>query len=293
MRIWSRNVLNNRDRRAAPVRKWPWCGLVTATVLTFSSAGWAQDMTVYTTVSHVGDKPQQTRVVSHSLTIFHAGKVYDHVEEAGEVVVLEPVHDRFVIMNANYLAARVEFSELQQLLKVAQFEAEKYLQEMSVKTDRRSRSLAAALEFQLQPAFKEHFEPTLNRLQLTAPTLDYDVKTARLETPQLVAQYLTYADWAARFNYVLHPSAMFPSPRLELNARLREKALVPTQVNVRSRADKEVHLRAEHRFDFKLQSSDKALINKWERLFESDQVRWVSLHEYQQQTYAKLAKSND
>jgi hypothetical protein len=258
-----------------------------------SHAASAQDMTVYTTVSQVGNKSQQTRVVSHSLTIFHAGKVYDHVEEAREVVVFEPVHDRFIIMNANYLAARVEFSQLEQLLNVAQFEAEKYLQEVSVKTDRRSRSLAAALEFQLQPTFKEHFEPTLNRLQLTAPTLDYDVKTARLETPPLVEQYLTYADWAARLNYVLHPSAMFPSPRLELNARLREKGVVPTQVNVRSRADKELHLRAEHRFDFKLQASDRSQINKWERLFESDQVRWVSLHEYQQQTYAKLANMAD
>jgi hypothetical protein len=271
--------------------------MLTAAILGLAGAASAQDMRVYTTVSHVGDKPQQTRVVSHILTIFHAGKVYDHVEEAGnateagEVVVLEPVHDRFVIMNANYLAARVEFSQLQQLLKVAQFEAEKYLQEISVRTDRRSRSQTAALEFQLQPAFQEHFEPTLNRLQLTAPTLDYDVKTARLETPQLVAQYLTYADWAARLNYVLHPSATFPSPRLELNARMREKGVVATEVNVRSRAEKELHLRAEHRFDFKLQSSDKAHINKWERLFESDQVRWVSLHEYQQQTYARLAKS--
>jgi len=256
----------------------------------------AQDMSVYTTVSYVGNKPHQSHVISHSLTLFHAGKVYDHVEpdradETGEVVVLEPVHDRFVIMNANYLAARVEFSELQQLLKVAQFEAEKYLQELTARTDRRSKSMAAALEFQLQPGFKEHFEPTLNRLQLTSPTLDYDVKTARLETPQLVAQYLTYADWAARLNYVLHPKAMYPSPRLELNAKLSEKGVVPTVVDMRSRAEKELHLRAEHRFAFKLEPSDKAHINKWERLFESDQVRWVSLHEYQQQTYTNLAKA--
>lgn len=267
--------------------------LIPALLPALTSVSSAQDMTVYTTVSHVGDKPQQTRVISRSLTVFHAGKVYDHVEEAGEVVVLEPVHDRFVIMNANYLAARVEFSELQELLKLAQFEAERYLQELTAQSDRRSRSLAAALEFQLKPGFRESFEPTLNRLQLTSPTLDYDVKTARLETPQLVKQYLTYADWAARLNYVLHPNAMYPSPRLDLNARLNEKGVVPTVVDVRSRADKELHLRAEHRFNFSLQPSDKALINKWERLFESEQVRWVSLHEYQQKTYANVAKATE
>jgi len=268
-------------------------GLLPVVILALSGNAPAEDMTVYTTVSHIGDKPQHTQAISHSLTILHAGKVYDHVEEAREVVVLEPVHDRFVIMNENLLAARVEFSQLQQLLKVAQFEAERYFQELSAKTDRRSRGMAAALEFQLKPAFKENSEPTLNRLQLTSPTLDYDVKTARLENPQLVTQYLTYADWAARLNYVLHPNAMYPSPRLELNARLNDKGVVPTVVDMRSRADREVHLRAEHRFSFKLQPSDKALINKWERLFESDQVRWVSLHEYQQKTYADLAKAAD
>jgi hypothetical protein len=250
-------------------------------------------MTVYTTVSRVGDKPQQTRVVSHSLTLFHAGKVYDYVEEAGELVVLEPVQDRFVIMNANYLAAEVLFSELQQLLKVAEFEAEKYLQELTAKTDRRSKSMAAALTFQLQPGFEEQFEPTLNSLKLTAPTMDYHVKTERLETPQLVAQYLTYADWAARLNYVLHPNAMYPGPRLELNSTLSENGVVPTVVDVQSRADKNMHLRAEHRFAFRLQPSDKAHIDKWERLFESKEVRWVSLHEYQQQTYTRVAKSAD
>jgi hypothetical protein len=179
------------------------------------------------------------------------------------------------------------------LLKVAQFEAENYLQELTARSDRHSKDIAAALTFQLQPEFREQFEPTRNRLKLTAPTMDYDVTTARLETPQLVAQYLTYADWAARLNYVLHPNAMYPSPRLELNTKLRENDVVPTMVDVRSRGDKELHLRAEHRFAFKLQPSDKAHINKWERLLESKDVRWVSLHEYQEQTYTRLAKSAD
>ena len=43
-----------------------------------------------------------------ALTLFHAGRVYDYMEELGEVVILEPVHNRFTVLGPNYLAARVE-----------------------------------------------------------------------------------------------------------------------------------------------------------------------------------------
>lgn len=251
----------------------------------------AEDMTVYTTVSRLGSRTDDTRIVSRSLTLFHAGKVYDYIEEAGEVVVLEPVHSRFVILNGDYLAARVEFAELQQLLQVARYEAERYLHELSVKTDRRSRNLAAVLESQLQPRFRHEYEPTLERLKLVSPALDYEVKAARLPSTELTEQYLTYADWASRLNYVLHPSSMYPAPRLDLNARLREHGVVPTTVEVRSRGEAPLRLRAEHRFSFKLLEPDRSLITKWERLLsESGQVRWVTIHEYQKQTHAAPAK---
>lgn len=266
------------------------CFLAAALMPQFGSVR-AEDMTVYTTVTRLGSRADDTRIVSRSLTLFHAGKVYDYIEEVGEVVVLEPVHNRFVIMNGDYLAARVEFAELQQLLQVAEYEAERYLHELSVKTDRRSRNRAAALEAQLQPKFRHEYEPTLERLQLLSPALDYEVKAARLQSPDLTEQYLTYADWAARFNYVLHPGSMYPAPRLELNTRLREHGVVPTTVEFRSRGETPIRLRAEHRFTFKLLEPDRALITKWERLFsESGKVRWVTIHEYQKQTHAAPAK---
>ena len=106
--------------------------------------------------------------MARSLTLFHAGKVYDYMEnigmdDIGEVVILDPIHNRFVILNSNYLATRVEFGELRQYLNVGEHEAELYLQELITSDDRqarranalrlpgRSRRRPARLSFSLPP----------------------------------------------------------------------------------------------------------------------------------------------
>ncbi|REJ90077.1 MAG: hypothetical protein DWQ34_11665 [Planctomycetota bacterium] len=261
--------------------------MLLATTVPASAA--ADDVTVYTTVTRVGKDAADSPVVGRSLTLFHAGKVYDWMEDFDEVVIFEPIHDRFVIMNGDtYIAARVEFSELHQFLNVARHEAEKYLQELSVSDDRADRRRAAALEFQLQPKFEERYEPTLNRLQLAGDTLSYNVETARIEDAQVIRQYLVYADWACRLNYVLHPHSMYPASRVALNASLMEKGLLPTSVELRTQIDEEeVVLRASHKFQWELQPSDKTHINFWERLLDSDKIEWVSFHEYQQQLFSE------
>ena len=261
--------------------------LSVAAVLSLHSAR-AQDMSVYTTVSPVESNGVKPQVIARSLTLFHAGKVYDYMEDLGEVVIFEPVNNRFVIFNGNYVATRVDHSELQQFLKVAQFESENYLQELTISRDGASRSVAALLEFQLQPAFDEQYDPTLNRLSLAAGPMRYDVQTARIEQAALLEQYLNYADWAARLNFVLHPQSAYPAPRLALNASLREKGLLPVTVRLETKAAARSSLRADHKFQWELQSSDKFHINKWERLLESDQLRWVSFRDYQQQLLADL-----
>lgn len=246
----------------------------------------AQDMSVYTTVSREADGNEKAPVVARSLTLFHAGKVYDYMEDLGEVVIFEPVNNRFIILNGNYVATRVEHSELQQFLKVAQFESENYLQELSVKEGREDRAITELLEFQLRPEFEEQYDPTLDRLSLSAGPMRYDVQTARVENVAFVEQYLNYADSAARMNFVLHPGSAYPEPRLKLNASLRDKGLLPIAVRLQTRRGEKTALRADHKYQWELQASDKAHINKWERLLESDEVQWVGFREYQQQLLA-------
>lgn len=262
--------------------------LVLAGVTSLMTPVRGQDMSVYTTVSRDGGGDQKGPVIARSLTLFHAGKVYDYMEDLGEVVIFEPVNDRCIILNGNYVATRVEHAELQQFLKVAQFESEKFLQELSLKEGREDRATAELLGFQLQPRFTEQYDPTLNRLSLAAEPMRYDVQTARVETLAFVEQYLAYADSAAKLNFVLHPGSAYPAPRLQLNAGLREKGLLPVTVRLTTRRGEKSVLRAEHKFQWELQASDKAHINKWERLLESEDVQWLGFREYQQQLLADL-----
>lgn len=263
--------------------------IATVVLLAAATAATAQDMSVYTTVSKVDDDHGAPVVVARSLTLFHAGKVYDWMEDIGEVVILEPIHNRFVILNSNYLAARVDFGELRQYLRVGQHEAEVYLQQLATSDDRDSQRAAAALEFELSPQFEESYEPSLQRLSLTSPSMSYEVHTARVDNPQLMEQYLTYADWTQRLNYVLHPHTTLPAPRLKLNESLREKGLLPTRVDLITTLDGKLHLRAEHHYNWELLTEDKAFIQRWEKFQESDKTEWVPFPEYQDRMIRGLA----
>lgn len=265
-------------------------GLVWAALWLPANCAPAQEMTVYTTVSSVGTNEAKPRLIARSLTLFHAGKVYDYMEDVGEVVILEPAQTRFTILSAGDLATRVEFSELHQFLKVAQVESVRYLDELSRRPEREARPIAELLRFQLEPDFAESGDPAGSRLVLQGPVMRYEVQTAAPPGPQLAEAYLTYADWAARLNFVLHPRSSFPAPRLKLNAALRQRKTLPIVVLLETRSTQTVALRAEHKYQWELQAAEKAYLHKWERRLESGKLRWVGFHEYQHRLVADAEK---
>jgi len=250
----------------------------------------AQDMRVYTTVSELTNPGSAPRVLSHSLTLFHAGKVYDYMEEAGEVVIYEPVHHRFVILGKNYLATEVPFSEVNHSLDVTKSETTRMLEQMRNQGDERSLRLASLVEFQFAPEFETTLNEAEQRFVMQAEPLQYTVKTSRVESPQCIQQYLDYADWAARLNFVLRRNATFPAARLKLNDSLRQAQLLPTQVDLQFQQGPRAELmrfRADHQFSWEFQSVDRRLISHWERELRSNNIRWLSFPEYQQQLVAK------
>lgn len=253
----------------------------------------AQDMRVYTVVTDVGTAGQTPTPLSHSLTLFHAGKVYDYMEDVGEVVVLDLQQNRFVLIGASPRGTIIPFEELQQFLRSANFEANRYLEELESKGDRLASEHAAAIRFQLTPTFKETFQPETRRLKLTGDFLSYDVQTLVPPNDACVENYLAYADWASKLNCILHPRSTFPEPRQHLNARLREKKLLPVHVDLKVKVDSELHLQAEHKFAWELESVDKRLINKWEKIITSPQTPWISFPQYQQDLYTKKTASRD
>ena len=244
----------------------------------------AQDFRVYTSVTDIGSDGSGRRVVARSLTLFHAGRAYDHMDEIGELVIFEPIHERFILIR-DYTATIVTYEELRQLLDVATRAADRYVAELATRTDADSRRACAQLQFQLRPQFDVSYDAATRQLTLTGTEQRYLVR-GDTGNPTVVAQYLEYADWAARLNTVLHSRASFPAPREGLNRALRDQNLLPTSVLLQGKTATELNLRANHEFRWQLQPIDKDLIHQWERLRESPQMRWVSFREYQQRLLA-------
>ncbi len=254
----------------------------------------AQDFRVRTTVSHQNPENSRWESLARSLTIFHAGKVYDQVEAVGEVVIFDPLQSRFVILSltGNELATEVPFEEVHQFLKVARVETVKYMDELRLRGKPDARRAMQSLSFQLKPMFDEGYDPTSGQLRLSSEFVTYTVQTATVEKPLIVQQYLQWADWTARMNYILHPQAVGPDVRIALNTALRERDRIPTQVDLKLSLDGDTHLRAEHTFEPKLGPYDRDSITKWERLRTADGVRWVDFREYQRILVTAAGKSS-
>ncbi len=253
----------------------------------------AQDMRVYTTVSEVTKGMNSPRVLSHSLTLFHAGKVYDYMEEAGEVVIYEPVHHRFVVLGKNYVATEIPFTEVNHSIEATRAETSKMLEQLRSQGDDKSLRIASLIQFQLEPTFESSLDPATQFFSMNADPLKYSVKTAKIESPQFVRQYLDYADWAARLNFMMRSNSAFPAARLQLNESLRQNELLPTTVDLQFRQVQRaepLRLRAEHQFSWEFQSVDRRHINHWERQLRSSEVRWVTFQEYQQQLVAERSR---
>jgi hypothetical protein len=256
-----------------------------ACLLTTSRNAAGDDMRVYTTVNILNESGAP-KPLSHSLTLFHAGKVYDYMEEVGEVVILEPVRHRFVILGANYTATEVSFTQLLQFLEKTEGVAHKYIEELQASKRENSLRTAAAVRFQLEPRFQvTHAD---SRLKLTGQLISYDAETTKIESQALTRQFLDYADWTARLNYVLHPHTLLPACRLNLNQQLRDRDELPVTVTLTRNFDGVSRLQARHRFEWALQDADKQSISQWERTLSSDRVKWVSFHEYQEKLLVKV-----
>lgn len=241
----------------------------------------AQTLRVSTSVTDIS-RPETPQPLTYSLTLFHGGRVYDYMPDVGEVVIFEPIHNRFIILGRNYSATEVTFAEINQFLDAAQTEAVQYIDELSADSAPTSAAKAAAMRFQLSPDFQETFDASQKELRLSGTELQYIVETRSVENSNLVNRYLEYADWTKRLNFVLHRNSSLPASRLKLNESLRTRSLLPIAVELTMHLTPPVKFRAEHRFAEEFQSADRRLISQWERTLRSDQIRWMTFREYQQ-----------
>ncbi|MBC8115456.1 MAG: hypothetical protein H7062_13815 [Candidatus Saccharimonas sp.] len=246
-----------------------------------ASEAFAQEMRVYTTVKNLAS-PGQNEVVARSLTLFHAGKVYDYVDSAKEVTVYEPGHHRFILLSERRSSqAEVAQSEVRQFLNLARQEVQKQLEAADEQVGPSQVRSLAWLKFQLRPEFSVSFDKSKSELHLLENNCRYEVNGVAPPSVEVAEAYLRFADAMAELNSVLHPRALLPAPRLKLNEELRQRGLLPVSVELRAELDRPLWLQARHEWTWKFSSSDRELISKWDRELADPNVRKVTFRQYQ------------
>lgn len=260
-------------------------GLLTLVLLISAKpAVLAQEFRITTRVYNESSETGSGRapVISRSLSLFHAGKVYDYIDTVDEIIIFEPAHHRFTILNTRRaMAAHVHFDEVKRLLKLRRSETQNYLSQLDTTGNPVAERVSSSLLFQMDPQFEEKFDAERNQLLLDGGLLRYRVECADHDSAEVVQAYLAYADWIARLNSVLHPQSLSPESRLALNASLRKLGKVPTEVELHAAFESDLHLRARHKFGWHLDRLDRSLIHKWETLLKDDALLWTTFPDYQ------------
>ena len=244
----------------------------------------AQEFRVFTAVYDLSAATKESKppVVARSLTVAHAGKIYDYVDAAGEVLIYEPTARRFRVLNpGRNVAATAALDEIRQLVKVARGEIEKYAVELANDPSPGANESARFLQFQLDPRFRETFDESKGLLTLDGGALRYDVTTAASGRSGVAPLYLDYADWVVQVNYLVHPRPLLPQSRLAVNQALRTRDRLPTAVELTAKTDPSIHVRAEHTLHWELDARDRDLIHQWETRLKSPTLRNVTLRDYQ------------
>ena len=255
-----------------------------------TSAVQAQDFKIYTPVfdmqaaessPRAGQRPQHP-IVARSLSYFHAGKAYDYIEAAEEVLIYEPHAERFTVLdNTRGMATTVAFEELEQMVLEAESNGRNHVHSARLKNAEPSARLDM-IEFQLQPSFQERFDRQNNSLVLQSPLMTYQVKCVKSESPERVQFYLKYCDWMARLNFVLHPQSPLPGPRLTLNESLRKKGVMPENVTLQAAIGGGINLKAEHSITWKLDAIDRERIHQWQVQLEGQQIQHVDFRKFRE-----------
>jgi hypothetical protein len=270
-----------------------------ALIAIFAAPASAQEFGVYTKVFNIAGATPKTapEVIVRSLTLFQSGTAYDTIHSAGEVTIFEPSRRRFVIVNGpRRLTTELSFEEIEKSLKKAEVATREYIAELQGKGDARSLAAAAPLLGQLDPGFSEQFDPGSATLLLPGRSFRYRVNctstpgTASIDRLAFNAarrRYLEFADWTAKLNYLLHPRALFPAPRMRLNQALKTHKLLPLRVELRDNSSGGFHLRAEHQYHWKLTGKDRDDIHHWELLRTRGMLRRVKFTEYRRRLVSR------
>lgn len=261
--------------------------LVVAVIASGSQVVRAEDFRVFTAVYDVSRASQDGTgpIVARTVTLFHAGKVYDYIEtsHSAEIIIFEPSARRFRIFNPSRgIVTTAAFDEIKHKLGVAREETAREVRILS-SSDAGQAKAAHMLTFQLSPTFETTFSEESQALKLRSEPITYQLQTVRPPRSEMVDSYLKYADWVCRLNYVLSVGPILPAPRLAVNSALREHQVLPKSVVLTAATKPPMHLRAEHTFHLELNAKERGWIHQWKSQLDSGTVREVTLQQYQKE----------
>jgi len=210
----------------------------------------AQELRIETDV-YAGE---QDEPISHTVTLFESGVVYDFIEQPAQVAVFRPPTSsrpgQFILLDLE-AKQRTEVStdRITGLMKK--------LKRWAAEQD------DPLLKFSAKPEFKETFDVDTGALSLSSDIWNYKVATVPAEDAAALARYREFTDWYTRLNAMMH-GAPPPGPRLKLNEALQQHGVVPVEIH-RSVDPHTTQLRATHLFSWRLSREDRVRLDEVRR----------------------------
>ncbi len=233
--------------RLTPIAAMAWAVLIGTT------AAWGQDFRVETDVFL--DNREKSAPAAQYLTLFVGGRVYDFMyEEPKEIIIYDVKGERFLLLAPDRREqATLTCEQLLQFTAAIQAQA--------------TQSRDEDIRFLANPSFDVRHDPSTQRVTLASKRLQYAAIPSAVAPPNdgVVRRYRNFADWYARMNGVRFGN-MPPFARMELNAQLESRGLIPGEViktmHPRAVFDKETEVRSKHLFTWRVLPSDQKRIEE-------------------------------
>ncbi len=200
---------------------------------------------------YLGD---ETESLSHNITLFDSGTVYDFSEQPEQIAVFRsPTAShpgRFILLDL----------ESKQRTEVTTKQISGLMKKLTLWASSQEDPL---LRFSANPSFEETFDEESGTLRLESESWKYRVATVPAENENALAQYREFTDWYTQLNSMMHGNPP-PKPRLELNAALQSHGVVPVEIR-RTVDTQATSVRATHLFTWRLSREDHSRLEEARR----------------------------
>lgn len=208
----------------------------------------AQEFRIETDV-YVGE---QTESISHTVTLFEKGAVYEFMDNPQQVIVYrqgaEGRTGQFILLDTvRERRTDVEVDRVEKL--------------MHKMTEWASEHKDPLLKFAAKPTFEESFDVESGSLTLANKEWTYRTATHKAPDVASLTRYREFTDRYAELSAMMFNSPP-PGPRLALNAALAKHGVVPVEIQRSLGGDEKNAVRATHLFTWRLLCEDRTRLDE-------------------------------